>query len=101
MSIVFTWLFDCKEIGVNADYIANFNEYSTSNKSKEFYSAAYNTQQRAVLDWNADANKVTMSFNIGFVGIRKNLAAGAGSVVLDMLLKFSLLKYNMDESWKL
>ena len=62
---------------------------------------AYNTQQRAVLDWNADANKVTMSFNIGFVGIRKDLAAGAGSVVLDMLLKFSLLKYNNDESWKL
>jgi hypothetical protein len=44
-----------------------------------------------VLDWNANADDVTMSFNMGFDGIRENSAAGAGSVVLDMLLKFGLL----------
>ena len=44
-----------------------------------------------MLDWNADADYVTMSFNMGFVGIREDSAAGAGSVVLDMLLKFGLL----------
>ena len=101
MRRVFSWLFHFKEIGVNADHIAKFYEYSTSTKSKEFYSVAYNMQWCAVLDWNADANKVTMSFNMGFVGIREDLAAGAGSVVLDMLLKFGLLKYNDNESWEL
>ena len=30
-----------------------------------------------------------MSFNMGFIGIRED-SAGAGSVVLDMLLKFVL-----------
>ena len=58
-------------------------------------------QRRSVLDWNADADKVTMSFNMGFVGIHKDLAAGAGSVVLDMLLKFGVLKYNDNKSWEL
>jgi hypothetical protein len=43
-----------------------------------------------------------MSFNMGFVGIREDSAAGAGSVVLDMLLKFGLLQYNKDNtSWEL
>ena len=56
MRRVFSQLFDCKEIeiGVNADHISKFYEYSTSTKSKEFYSAAYNMQRRSVLDWNAD-----------------------------------------------
>ena len=52
-----------------------------------------------MLDWNATADDVTMSFNMGFVGIREDsAAAGAGSVVLDMLLKFGLLKYNDDNT---
>jgi hypothetical protein len=38
---------------------------------------------------------------MGFVGICEDLAAGAGSVVVDMLLKFGLLKYNEDKSWEL
>jgi hypothetical protein len=53
-----------------------------------------------VLDWNATADDVTMSFNMGFVGIQEESAAGAGSVVLDMLLKFGLLKYNDDNTWE-
>ena len=53
-----------------------------------------------MLDWNATADDVTMSFNMGFVGIREESAAGAGSVVLDMLLKFGLLKYNDDNTWE-
>jgi hypothetical protein len=31
---------------------------------------------------------------MGFVGVHEYLAAGAGSIVLDMLLKFGVLKYN-------
>ena len=37
MRRVFSQLFDCKEIWVNADRISKFYEYSTSTKSKEFY----------------------------------------------------------------
>ena len=52
-----------------------------------------------MLDWNANADNVTLSFNMGFVGIREDSAAGAGSVVLDMLLKFGLLKYSDNNTW--
>jgi hypothetical protein len=38
---------------------------------------------------------------MGFVGIREDSAAGAGSVVLDMLLKFGLLKYKDGNTWEL
>ena len=54
-----------------------------------------------MLDWNPNADKVTMSFNMGFVGIREDSSAGAGSVVLDMLLKFGLLQYNDGNTWEL
>ena len=54
-----------------------------------------------MLEWNATADSVTMSFNMGFVGIREDSAAGAGSVVLDMLLKFGFIKYNNDNTWGL
>ncbi len=42
-----------------------------------------------------------MSFNMGFVGIRKDSAVGTRSVILDMLLKFGLLKYNNNKTWEL
>jgi hypothetical protein len=38
---------------------------------------------------------------MGFVGICKDSATGAGSVVLDLLLKFSVLKYIEDGTWQL
>ena len=74
------------EVGVNATRIAKFNEYFSTTESLAFYSAVYKFQQRAVLDWNATADNVTMLFNMGFVGIREDSSAGAGSVLLDMLL---------------
>jgi hypothetical protein len=38
---------------------------------------------------------------MGFVGIREDSATGACSVVLDMLLKFGILKYIDYETWQL
>jgi hypothetical protein len=38
---------------------------------------------------------------MGFVSSRKDSAARAGSVVLDMLLKFDVLKYIEDGTWQL
>ena len=99
MSCAFTHLFKCKEIEVNADHIWKFNEYCSTEDSLKIFNAAYKIQRKAVLDWNANADDVTMLFNMGFVGIQEDSAAGAGSVVLDMLLKFGLLKYNDDNTW--
>ena len=91
MSHAFTRLFKCKEIGVNADHTRNINECCNTEDSLQFFNAAYKIQRKAVLDWNANADNETTLFNMGFVGIREDSAAGAGSVVLDMLLKFGLL----------
>jgi hypothetical protein len=100
MSRAFTRLSEFKEeIGVNADHIRKFNEYCNTEDSLQFFNVAYKIQRKAVLDWNANADNVTLLFNMGFVGIREDSAAGAGSVVLDMLLKFGLLKYNNDNTW--
>jgi hypothetical protein len=102
MSRAFSRLF--KLVGaawINTDHIATLNEYCSCKATKDFYSSVYKFQWQAVLDWNPSADSVTMSFNMGFVGIREDSSAGAGSVVLDMLLKFRLLKYNEDELWEL
>ena len=101
MSRAFSRQFDCNEPGVNADHIRIFNEYCSSVDSNKFFASVTKFQRKAVLDWNATADSVTMSFNMGFVGIREDSAAGAGSVVLDMLLKFGLIKYNDDNTWGL
>jgi hypothetical protein len=101
MSRAFSHLFKSCEVGIDVNCIAKFNNYCSSKNSREFFSAIYNFQQKAVLDWNPTADCVTMSFNMGFVGIREDSAAGAGSVVLDMLLKFRLLKYNKNKTWEL
>ena len=66
MSRAFTCLFECNEIGDNADHIRKFIKYCYTEHTLHFFNAAYN-QQKAVLDWNATADDVTMSFNMGFV----------------------------------
>jgi hypothetical protein len=67
----------------------------------DFYSSMYKLQRQAILDWNATADSVTMSLKMGFVGIREDSSAGAGSIILDMLLKFGLFKYNENKLWEL
>ena len=101
MSRAFTHLFDSHESGVNADHIAKFNEFCSATDSKRFFTAAYEFQRKAVIDWNPNADEVTMSFNMGFIGIREDSTAGAVSVVLDMLHKFGLLQYNDGNTWEL
>jgi hypothetical protein len=36
-----------------------------------------------------------------FVGIREDSATGADSIILDMLIKFRLIKYNKNKTWEL
>ena len=101
MSRAFSRLFESCEVVIDANHIAKFNNYCSSKDSRDFFSAVYNFQLQAVLDWNQTADCVTMSFNMGFVGIREDLTAGAGSAILDLLLKFGLLKYNKNKTWEL
>ena len=65
----------CNEIGSIADYIGKFNKYCSAADSLQFINAAYKLQRKAVLNWNATADNVTMSFNIGFIGIQEDSAA--------------------------
>ena len=62
ISHAFTCLFECNKIGVNADHIGKFNEYCFSADSLQFIDAAYKLQlqRKAVLDWNATADDVTL-----------------------------------------
>ena len=52
-------------------------------------------------DWNPKCDKVTLSFNMGFVGVREDSCNGVAVVILDMLLKFGVQVYKDDETWAL
>jgi hypothetical protein len=60
-----------------------------------------NFQMLAVTDWNEFQDNVTLSYNMGFVGVREDSSDGVVLVILDMLLKFGVLVYNQDETWSL
>jgi hypothetical protein len=55
----------------------------------------------AVNDWNKIRDDVTLSYNMGFVGVRENSSDGAAAVILDMLLKFGVLVYDQNKTWAL
>jgi hypothetical protein len=102
MSRAFSCLFKSCKVGIDASHIAKFNNYCSSKDLMDFFSVLYNSQQQAaVLNWNQFVEYVTMFFNMGFVGIHEDLATGAGSVVMDLLLKFRLLKYNDNKTREL
>ena len=52
-------------------------------------------------DWNLKCDVVTLSFNMGFVGVREDSSNGVAAVILDMLLKFGVLVYKDNETWAL
>jgi hypothetical protein len=101
MSRAFSRQYESIGDGVNSSHVVKFNEYCLSEKSKAFFSRVYKFQRQSVLDWNSTANCVTLSLNMGFVGIREDSASGTGSVVLDMLLKFGVLTYIDNGTWQL
>jgi hypothetical protein len=101
MSRAFSRQYESISDWVNSNHVVKFNKYCSSEKSKAFFSSVYKFQRQSVLDWNSTANCVTLSLNMGFVGIREDSASGAGSVVLDMLLKFGVLKHIDNRTWQL
>ncbi len=99
MSRAFSQQFESIGARINVDNINKFNVYCLSEESKKFFSSVYKFQLKVVLDWNSGADCVTLSRNMGFVSIKEDSAVGAGSVVLDMLLKFGALKYIDSRTW--
>ena len=85
MSRAFTRLFNSNEIGVYANHIAKFNEYCSATDSKQFFTAAYIFQRKAVIDWNPNADEVTMSLE--YVMIQQR------ALVVSFLICYSSLDY--------
>ena len=85
MSRAFTRLFNSNEIGVNANHIAKFNKYCSATNSKQFFTAAYIFQRKVVIDWNPNADEVTMSLE--YVMIQQR------ALVVSFLICYSSLDY--------
>jgi hypothetical protein len=78
-----------------------FQEYVQEPSAIAFFNDVIKFQRSAVRDWNQVCDEVTLSYNMGFVGVREDSSDGAVSVILDMLLKFGVLIYNENETWAL
>jgi hypothetical protein len=66
-----------------------------------FFKNVLKFQRQAVKDWNSHCYDVTLSYNMGFIGVREDSSNGAALVILDMLLKFGVLIYNDNNMWAL
>ena len=99
-SRAFTCMYDCNSPGMNVDNLNKLKEYCSSRDSRNFFSCVYKFQGRAVLDWNPTADASCSLWN-GVCWNTWRLAAGAGGVVLDLLMKFGVLKCIDDRSWQL
>ena len=71
--------------------LSRFKDYLRDPSVVAFFCDVKDFQKMAVRDWNPKCNEVTLSFNMGFIGVREDSSDDAASVILDMLLKFGLL----------
>ena len=53
----------------------------------------------AVGDWNKTRDDVTLSYNMGFVGVREDSSDSAAAVILDML--FEIWSTHVRSEWDL
>ena len=67
--------------------VLGLREYVVADGSREFLKANHNFQEDARDKWNPNANNITRSLFMGFVGIDEGNKKGAGTVMLDLLLK--------------
>ncbi len=81
--------------------LQQFVEYMSQPAVMAFIREVIVFQRGAVKDWNQFCDNVTLSYKMGFVGVREDSSDGAAAVILDMLLKFGVLVYNQDETWAL
>jgi hypothetical protein len=93
----------CRGYEINHDHevLSQFKAYTRQPTVRGFLRDVVKFQRDAVLDWNKYPDDVTLSYNMGFVGVREDSSDGAAAMILDMLLKFGVLVYNQDEMWAL
>ena len=67
--------------------LLELKNHFTNNKYKAFFHANRNFQKDAVKKWNPHTDQLTRSLFMGFVGLDEGKRKGAGTVVLDLLIK--------------
>jgi len=62
--------------------LCQFKDYLRDPSAVTFFRDVKDFQRMAVRDWNPNCDEVTLSFNMGFVGVREDSSDGAASVIL-------------------
>jgi hypothetical protein len=88
-------------IDLNRNVLPKYEAYTRQPLAMAFFKTVFEFQQAAVGDGNKTRDDITLSYNMGFVGVREDSSDGAAAVILDMLLKFGVLVYNQDKAWAL
>jgi hypothetical protein len=86
---------------LNKNVLQRFEEYTSQPTAMAFIREVNEFQSAAVKERNQFCDNVTLSYNMGVVGVRGDSSDGAAAVILDMLLKFGVLMYKQDETWAL
>ena len=81
--------------------LCRFKNYLHEPSAVAFFCDVKDFQRIAVRNWNPNCNEVTLSFNMGFVGVCEDSSDGSALVIMDMLLNFGVLIYNDDDTWAL
>lgn len=88
-------------VDINRNVLPKFERYTREASESGFFKMVVEFQRDAVRDWNKSCDDVTLSYNMGFVGVSEDSSFGTAAVVLDMLLKFGVLIYDDSGTWKL
>ena len=74
-------------------------QLSAKKQSKELFDLCHYFKRDSVRSWNTAAASTTLSLLLGVVGIDEGSAEGAMTCVLDLLLKYDILRESDDGSW--
>ena len=80
----------------DTDGLKQLRDYVCEPSVTAFFRDDFKFQRKAVRDWNETCAEVTLSYNMGFFGVREDSLNGAALVILDMLPKFGVLVYKDD-----
>ena len=88
-------------VNIDGNVLPKYERYTREASESATFKSVLEFQIDAVRDWNQSRDDVTLSYNMGFVGVREDSSDGATAVILDMLLKFVILIYNQNGTLKL
>ncbi len=88
-------------VDIDGNVLPKYERYTREASESAFFKSVIEFQIDAVRDWNQSRDDVTLSYNMGFVGVHEDSSDGATAVILDMLLKFGILIYDQNGTWKL